>query len=343
MRKLLNTLYVTLPDAYLRRDNENVLISVDDQVRFRIPIHNLESIVTFGYTGASPGLMALCAARGVSLAFLSPSGRLLAKVVPPVKGNVLLRKRQYEISDDVSINLELARNFVFGKIFNSRTVLKRFVRDHSSRHGVIHLQQASSQLETSISRVQTANSLDVLRGLEGEAARVYYNVFDHLILEAKDVFYFSGRNRRPPLDPTNAVLSFLYSLLANDCASALDTVGLDPQVGFLHRIRPGRSSLALDLMEELRPYLVDRQVLSLINTRQISEQDFFLKETGAVLLNDAGRKKVIEAWQTRKQQEITHPFLEEKIEIGLIPYSQAMLLARCIRGDMTGYPPFLIR
>ncbi len=343
MRKLLNTLYVTRSDAYLKRENENVLISVDNEIRFRMPIHNLEGIVTFGYTGASPGLMHLCASRGVSLAFLSPSGRLLAKVVPPIKGNVLLRKRQYELSDEIQSSIGLARNFIFGKVLNSRSVLRRFVRDHADKPRINLIEQAITQLDTSISRIRAADSLDVLRGLEGEAAKIYYQVFDHLILEAKETFSFTGRNRRPPLDPTNALLSFLYSLLANDCASALETVGLDPQVGFLHRIRPGRSSLALDLMEELRPYLVDRQALSLINTRQILKSDFVEKETGAVLLNDEGRKKVIDAWQSRKQQEIIHPYFEEKIEVGLIPYSQAMLLARCIRGDIDGYPPFLIR
>lgn len=343
MRKLLNTLYITRSEAYLRRENENVLICIDDEVRFRMPIHNLESIVTIGYAGASPGLMHLCASRGVSLSFLSLSGRLLAKVVPPVKGNVLLRKRQYELSDEHIPSLELARNFILGKIFNSRSVLRRFVRDHSEKPQVNIVARAADRLALCLDKLQKADSLDVVRGLEGEAAKIYYQVFDSLILESKKVFSFRGRNRRPPLDRVNAVLSFLYSLLANDCSSALETVGLDPQVGFLHRIRPGRASLALDLMEELRPYLVDRQTLSLINNRQIDERDFVVKETGAVLLNDDGRRKVIDAWQTRKQQQIVHPFFEEKMEIGLIPYSQAILLARCIRGDLKGYPPFLIR
>lgn len=343
MRKLLNTLYVTTPEAHLARERENVLIYVDGEVRFRIPIHNLESIVTFGYTGASPALMHLCASRGVALSFLSPSGRMLAKVASPVKGNVLLRKRQYELSDEEKLSLELARSFVLGKLTNSRTVLRRFLRDHRDREGFQEVKVATEMLTMQIEKLFHAHSLEQLRGIEGEAARTYYSVFNHLILESKEVFYFNGRSRRPPLDLTNALLSFLYSLLAHDCAAALETVGLDPQVGFLHRIRPGRSSLALDLMEELRPYLVDRLTLSLINTRQIDEKDFMIKESGGVLMTDDGRKKVIDAWQTRKQQEVMHPYFEERFEIGLIPYAQAMLLARCIRGDIDGYPPFFMK
>ncbi len=343
MRKLLNTLYVTTPEAHLGRERENVLIYIEEEVRFRIPIHNLEGIVTFGYTGASPALMHLCASRGVALSFLSRSGRLLAKVASPVRGNVLLRKRQYELSDDSKTTLELARSFVLGKLLNSRTVLRRFLRDHARREGNQKIEQAVRAISGQVDKLLSVNSLEVLRGIEGEAARTYYSVFNYLVLDSKDTFYFNGRSRRPPLDRTNAVLSFLYSLLAHDCASALETVGLDPQVGFLHRIRPGRSSLALDLMEELRPYLVDRLTLSLINTRQIDARDFVLKESGGVLMTDDGRKKIINAWQTRKQQEVTHPYFEERFEIGLIPYAQAMLLARCIRGDIDGYPPFLMK
>lgn len=343
MRKLLNTLYVTTPEAHLGRERENVLIYIEDEVRFRIPIHNLEGIVTFGYTGASPALMHLCASRGVALSFLAPSGRLLAKVASPVQGNVLLRKRQYELSDDPESTLELARSFVLGKLMNSRTVLRRFLRDHGERVGNQEVDLAARAISNQIDKLLHANSLEVLRGIEGEAARTYYSVFDCLILNDKSTFYFNGRSRRPPLDRTNAVLSFLYSLLAHDCASALETVGLDPQVGFLHRIRPGRLSLSLDLMEELRPYLVDRLTLSLINTQQIDERDFVVKETGGILMTDDGRKKIINAWQTRKQQEVTHPYFEERFEIGLIPYAQAMLLARYIRGDIDGYPPFLMK
>jgi CRISPR-associated protein Cas1 len=343
MRKLLNTLYVTTAEAHLGRERENVLIYIEDEVRFRIPIHNLEGIVTFGYTGASPALMHLCASRGVALSFLSPSGRLLAKVASPVQGNVLLRKRQYELSDDLEATLELARSVVLGKIMNSRTVLRRFLRDHENRVGSHEVAGAVQTITSQIDKLFNVSSLETLRGVEGESARTYYSVFNYLVLGDRDAFRFKGRSRRPPLDRTNALLSFLYSLLAHDCAAALETVGLDPQVGFLHRIRPGRASLALDLMEELRPYLVDRLTLSLINTQQIDETDFVVKESGGVLMTDDGRKKVINAWQTRKQQEVTHPYFQERIEIGLIPYAQAMLLARCIRGDIDGYPPFLMK
>ena len=343
MRKLLNTLYVTTPEAHLGRERESVLVYVDDEVRFRIPIHNLEGIVTFGYTGASPALMHLCTSRGVALSFLSPSGRLLAKVGGPVQGNVLLRKRQYELSDEPATTLEFARSFILGKLLNSRTVLRRFLRDHPDREGTREVDQAARTITSQVDKLLDVNSREVLRGIEGEAARTYYGVFNNLILDSKETFYFGGRSRRPPLDRTNAVLSFLYSLLAHDCSAALETVGLDPQVGFLHRIRPGRASLALDLMEELRPYLVDRLTLSLINTNQIDKRDFVVKESGGVLMTDDGRKKIINAWQTRKQQEVTHPYFEERFEVGLIPYAQAMLLARCIRGDIDGYPPFLMK
>ncbi len=343
VRKLLNTLYVTSPEAHLGREGENVLVYVDNEVRFRIPIHNLEGIVTFGYTGASPSLMHLCAARGVALSFMSPSGRLLAKLSSPVSGNVLLRKRQYDLSGDKGTSLEYARNFILGKLLNSRAVLRRFLRDHKGRAGEKEVSDAAKAITRHIEKLLRVKSLDSARGVEGEAARTYYGVFNHLILSQTDDFDFKGRTRRPPLDRTNAVLSFLYSLLAHECSAALETVGLDPQVGFLHRIRPGRASLSLDLMEELRPYLVDRLTLSLINTNQLSRKDFVVKESGGVLLTDDGRKKVIDAWQRRKQQTIIHPYLEERIEIGLIPYAQALLLARCIRGDIDGYPPFTVR
>lgn len=343
MRKLLNTLYVTTPEAHLGRERENVLIYVGDEVKFRIPIHNLESIITFGYTGASPALMHLCASRGVALSFLSPSGRLLAKVASPIRGNVLLRKRQYELSDNQASSLSFARSFVLGKLLNSRTVLRRFLRDHKERAGQKEVAAAVEPLSSQIDKLFSVQSLETLRGIEGEAARTYYGVFDFLILESKESFVFNGRSRRPPLDRINAMLSFLYSLLAHDCAAALETVGLDPQVGFLHRIRPGRASLALDLMEELRPYLVDRLVLSLINTRQVGESDFLIKESGGVLMTDDGRKKIIDAWHSRKQQDVIHPYFDERMEIGLIPYAQAMLLARCVRGDIDGYPPFLMK
>ncbi len=343
MRKLLNVLYITSPEAYLGKEGETVLVLMNEEVKFRIPIHNLEGIVCFGYTGASPALMHLCAERGVALSFLSESGRFLARVSGPVHGNVLLRRRQYRLTDSPDEALQLAGNFIIGKLFNCRCVLQRFLRDHEQRGDPQALQAAVDGLSGQLQKVADSPQLEMLRGVEGEGARTYYGVFDHLILEAKDTFKFSGRSRRPPLDPVNALLSFLYTLLGHDCAAALETVGLDPQVGFLHRERPGRASLALDLMEELRPYLVDRFILSLINNRQIGAAGFVTKESGGVLMTDEVRKNVIAAWQKRKQEEVMHPFLGEKIAVGLIPYAQALLLARHLRGDLEAYPPFLMK
>lgn len=343
MRKLLNTLYVTSTEAHLGKEGQNVIVRVEDEVRLRVPIHNLESIVSMGYTGASPALMQLCAERGVALAFHSPSGRLLARLTPANKGNVLLRKRQYEMHDDPQETLAISRSVVLGKLANSRTVLRRFIRDYGTAPGVPVVEMAVRQLSMLIDQAREVTSIDALRGIEGDGARRYYAVFDHLIRAQKPAFSFTKRSRRPPLDRVNALLSFLYSMLAHDCTSALETVGLDSQVGFLHRLRPGRASLALDIMEELRPYLVDRMAISLVNNNQVNARDFMEKETGAVLLKDDSRKKVLDAWQSRKQESVQHPYLREKIEVGLIPYVQALLMARCIRGDLDGYPPYLMR
>lgn len=343
MRKLLNTLYVTSTEAHLGKEGQNVVVRVNEEVRLRVPIHNLESIVSMGYTGASPALMQLCAEHGVALAFHSPNGRLLARLVPANKGNVLLRKRQYEMHDDPQETLAISRNFVLGKLANSRTVLRRFIRDYRTDPGVPEVEMEVKQISFLIDQARNATSMDLLRGIEGDGARRYYSVFNHMIRGQKPTFAFTKRTRRPPLDRVNALLSFLYSMLANDCVSALDTVGLDSQVGFLHRLRPGRASLALDMMEELRPYLVDRMAISLINNNQANARDFLEKETGAVLLTEDSRRKVLEAWQSRKQELVQHPYLQEKIEIGLIPYAQALLMARYIRGDLDGYPPYLMR
>lgn len=343
MRKLLNTLYVTSAEAHLGRDGENVVVRIDDEVRFRAPIHNLEGIVTFGYTGASPALMHLCAEKGVALSFLSQSGRFVGRLASPTSGNVLLRKRQYAVSDSEAESLALARNFIIGKLANSRSVLRRFLRDHGAGCKRGELEHVVASLTRQLESVSEGETINGVRGIEGEGARAYYSVFNQLILETDGVFTFHGRSRRPPKDPVNALLSFLYTLLTHDCVAALETVGLDPQVGFLHRIRPGRPSLALDLMEELRPYLADRLTLTLINNRQITVRDFVEKESGGVLMSDQGRKTVIDAWQKRKQQKITHPFLKEELEVGLLPYAQAMLLARHLRGDLEAYPPYLLR
>lgn len=341
MRKLNNTLFVTTSDTYLSLDGENIVIRKENSEIRRIPLHNLEAVVTFGYTGASPALMGACAKRNIALTFLSSHGRYLARVVGETRGNVVLRKEQYRLSDSDTASTEIAKSFLIGKLFNARWVLERAVRDYPLRLDVERLKKVSQFLASAILQMKGAESLEQLRGLEGEAASQYFSVFDELILQQKESFFFHGRNKRPPLDNVNALLSFIYTLLAHDCASALETVGLDPYVGFLHRDRPGRISLALDLMEELRASMADRFVLSLINKKQINAKGFFAKENGAVIMQDDTRRMILTAWQKRKQELFLHPYLEEKLEWGLIPYVQAMLLARYIRNDIDMYPPFM--
>lgn len=343
MRKLLNVLYISNPDSYLSHDGENIVVSVEGSEVFRIPIHNVESIVCFGFMGASPALMGLCAKRGVGLCFVSPYGRFLGRVSGAVYGNVLLRKAQYRISDDQIGCLEIAKNCLIGKLANSRVVIERCIRDHGENLDCTQLKDVADYLRKNFPRLQNASSIDELRGIEGDCAKAYFSVFDHLILQQKDTFFMKGRNKRPPLDNLNTLLSFLYTILANDVQSALETVGLDPYVGFLHRDRPGRASLALDIMEEFRAFMVDRLVLSLINRRQVSEKGFIARENGAVQMDESTRKEVLTAWQKRKQEMITHPFIGEKVEIGLLPYVQALLMARFLRGDIDSYPPFLWR
>lgn len=341
MRKLLNTLYVTSPDTYLSLDGENVVVLKKDIEASRLPLHNLESIVAFGYTGASPALMGACAKKNISLCFMTQNGRFLARVVGEVYGNVTLRKVQYRLSDSEQESCKLARNMILGKIHNARWVVERMTRDHSMRIDVDKLKEVSRALAASLKLVEQCEDLEQLRGIEGEAASQYFKVFDDMILQQKKDFYFKNRNKRPPLDNVNAMLSFVYTLLANDVAAACETVGLDSYVGFLHRDRPGRHSLALDLMEELRSVYADRFVISMINKREINATGFIKKEDGAVNFDDDTRRNILRAWQTKKQETITHPFLQEKIEWGLVPYVQAMLLARHIRGDLDGYPPFM--
>lgn len=340
LRRLLNVLYVTQPDAYLTRDQDNVVVRVQDEEKIRVPIHNLEGVIAFGHCMASPSLMSLCAEAGVSLSFLSESGRFMARVTGRTSGNVLLRRRQYRVADSDDQARAVALNCVLAKIANCRTVLLRAVRDHESVIDAEAVSAAAAELGAELRLAEDCQSLDALRGVEGDAARTYFGVFDHLILANKDAFYLRDRNRRPPKDNMNALLSFLYTLLAHDIQAALEAVGLDPQVGFLHRDRPGRPGLALDLMEELRPVLADRLALSLVNRKQVAPDGFMRTESGGVLMSAETRKTVIAAWQTRKREQIVHPFLGEKIEIGLIPYAQAMLLARYLRGDIDGYPPF---
>lgn len=340
MKKLLNTLYVTSEDSYLSLDGENVVIFNQTQEMGRIPLHNLEAIVSFGYRGASPALMGGCASRNISLCFLTPQGKFLARVTGSVRGNVVLRKRQYEVSNNPDISLGVARNCILGKVYNSRWILERATRDHSLQVDVEQMKRASGFLKESLERIEGCTDAAQLRGYEGEAASVYFGVFNQLILQQKKDFVFSGRNKRPPLDNVNAMLSFVYTLLTGMVASALETVGLDPYVGFLHTDRPGRVSLALDLIEELRPVLADRFVLTLINRKMVTGKDFTKKEDGAVLMSDAARKDLLTEWQNKKKEVITHPYLEEKVEWGMIPFVQAMLLARFLRGDIDEYPPF---
>jgi CRISPR-associated protein Cas1 len=340
MRKLLNTLYITTPEAYLSKDGLNVVVSVDKEERFRIPIMNVESIVTFGYMGASPGLMKLCMDNNVALSFMTPQGRFICRVQGPVKGNVLLRKKQYSLSEDENVALHLAKLFILGKVFNTRSILQRYIRDNGADEEVEHVVK---QLEWRKKRIMQAENMDILRGEEGHAANAYFEVFSHLILHQKDDFPFNGRNRRPPKDEVNAMLSFVYTLIANDVAAALESVGLDPYVGFMHTLRPGRTSLALDMMEELRAYLGDRLVLSMINRKQITKKDFIRQSDDSFVMTDSCRKELLNSWQKRKKELIEHPYLKEKIPIGLLPYAQAMLLARFLREDLDDYPVFLMR
>lgn len=340
MRTLLNTLFVLTENSYLSLDAENVLISQGKTETARFPLHTLECILSFSYAGASPALMGACAQRGVDLAFFSPHGRFLARSVGKTRGNVLLRQQQYRIADEPSASCRYARGFLLGKVYNARWILERATRDHPQRVPVERLKTISSQMASTMLRMENCDDMDELRGLEGEAAQRYFDGFDSLILRQRESFAFTGRSRRPPLDPMNALLSFAYSLLAQDCSAALEGVGLDPYVGFLHRPRPGRTSLALDLMEELRAVYADRFVLSCVNQQMVTETHCQRQENGAVFLTDEGRKAFLTAWQRRKQETITHPFLKEKLPWGLVPYVQALLLSRTIRGDLDCYPPF---
>ena len=341
MKKLQNTLYVTSQDSYLALDGENIVVLDKEKEVGRIPLHNLEGIVSFGYRGTSPALMGACADRNISLCYVTPNGKFLARVTGSVKGNVVLRKKQYEVSMNETDSLEISKNCIIGKIYNARWVLERATRDHSMQIDTEKVKSASKMLKDAAIRVQKSQSKDQLRGYEGEAASVYFSVFDELILQQKKDFVFSDRNRRPPTDNVNAMLSFVYTLLTNNIASALETVGLDPYVGMMHTDRPGRASLALDMIEELRPVLADRFVLSLINKKVVNVKDFIKKENGAVLMKDDARKKFLSEWQNRKKETLTHPYLKEKMEWGMVPYVQAMLLARYLRGDLDAYPPFL--
>ncbi len=335
--------YVTTQGAYLSKEGETVMVSVGSEKRLQVPVHTIGGIVCFGRVMCSPFLMGFCAENNVGLSFLTENGRFMARVEGAVSGNVLLRREQYRRADEARFSAAMARYFLVGKIANARTVLQRALRDHGDKIAQPVVEQAVAQLGSSLRRLEKTESLDALRGIEGDTARCYFGVFDHLITSQKDAFRFAGRNRRPPLDNVNCLLSFMYTLLLHDVRSALEGVGLDPAVGFLHRDRPGRPGLALDLMEEFRPFLTDRLVLSLINLAQVKAGGFSKSDTGAVRMTDDTRKEVIVAYQKRKQDEILHPFLGEKAAVGILFHLQALLLARHLRGDLDGYPPFVWR
>jgi CRISP-associated protein Cas1 len=343
MRKLLNTLYVSSQGSYLQKEGETVVIEREKQKVMQIPIHTIGGIVCFGNVLCSPFLLGFCAERDVAVSFLSEHGRFLASVRGPVSGNVLLRRQQYRMADDEETTRGIAANVVSGKLANCRIVINRTIRDHVAKVNAGALKEASENIGRIIERIPTMRATDEVRGLEGQAAAEYFRVFDHLIVDQKEDFVFAERNRRPPLDEVNALLSFVYTLLAHDVRSALETVGLDPAVGFLHRDRPGRPGLALDIMEEFRPVIADRLVLSLINRRQLGKKGFTKAANGAVTMDDDTRKTVLTEYQSRKQDEIHHPYIEETVPIGLLFFIQANLMARYIRGDIDGYPPFFWR
>jgi CRISP-associated protein Cas1 len=340
VKRLLNTLFVMTQGAYLKKEGETAVVKVGDEVRLRVPFVSISAIVCFGDVMMSPYLMGACAKAGISIAWLSLYGRFLARVEGPAHGNVLLRREQYRVSEDHERAASVARTMVAAKISNSRAVLQRALRDHGEKIHTERIEGAITSLKRSVELSLAETDLDRLRGIEGDAAKAYFAVFNELIVAQKADFSFTDRNRRPPRDRVNALLSFIYTMLYNDLRSALETCGLDPAVGFLHRDRPGRMSLALDLMEEFRPFVADRLVLSLINLKRIEARGFDVSESGAVLMNEKTRKTVVAAWQERKQEAMTHPYLGEEMHLGIALQSQALLLARHLRGDIDGYPAF---
>lgn len=341
MRQHHNVLYVTTPNAYLHQHGDAVELKREDSPPARVPRHHLHAIVCLGPCAVSPQLMQTCAEEGIGITFLTAQGRFLARVVGPQDGNVLLRRDQYRAADDLARRLAVARAIVIGKIANSRTLLRRYARDHADEGARSLLDEACEALTRLLDSAQSATDLDSLRGHEGMAAKVYFGCFPQL-LRGEEAFGWPGRVSRPAMDPTNAVLGFLYAILATECGSAAQAVGLDPQVGFLHVEKPGRPALSLDLMEEFRPVLADRLLFSLVNRRQLQGKHLERRENGAWLLTDDGRKTVLTAWHERKREEIRHPFLDETCLWGLVPHLQARLLARHIRGDLDAYPPFLV-
>lgn len=343
MKRFLNTLFVMTQKSYLRKEGDTVVVKNGREVKLRVPLITLQGIVCFGNVTVSPFLLGKAAESGISISFLTAYGKFLARSQGPVAGNVLLRRAQYRFSDDPKKTALIVRRLLTGKFSNSRTVLQRAVRDHADKVDSRALEKAVSRIEEGINRLQHEDDIEVLRGIEGELARVYFGVFNELVTSQKADFMFNERSRRPPLDRVNALLSFTYTMLYHDMRSALETTGLDPAVGFLHRDRPGRLSLALDMMEEMRPFFADRLVLSLVNLKQVEGKQFTIADSGAVLMNDASRKILLTAYQKRKQNVIQHPFIQESMHIGILFHTQAQLMARFIRGDIDDYPPFLWR
>lgn len=342
MKQLLNTLYVMTQGAYLSLDHETVKVEVDGKVQMQVPMHHLGAIVTIGNVMISPFLMGKCADEGRAVVILDRNGRFKCRVVGKTTGNVLLRQAQYEAVRDKGRATAIARNIVAGKVKNSRQVLLRGARETDNAEEVAALHKAADVLADALFHLKDSGDIDHVRGLEGESANAYFHVFDRMVKpQERDAFRMNGRSRRPPLDPMNGLLSFLYTLLLNDCVSAAEGVGLDSQMGFLHALRPGRPSLGLDLMEEFRSVLADRLALTLINRKQITAKSFEVRPGGATYLNDEGRKEVVTAYQKRKQDEFHHPILDEQVPFGLLPHVQARLLARHLRGDLEEYTPVL--
>lgn len=341
MKKLLNTLYLTQEDFYLTRERDNIVLKQDGNVVHRFPYRIIDGIVCFSYLGASPSLIQLCAEHQINLSFHTPQGKFCGRFVGPTNGNVLLRREQYRLADD-EYSIDYAKRFILPKVSNSRKYLLRFKRDHRNQIDVQLFEAINTELNWALDQIQVAQSKDELLGIEGQAANQYFKAFNDMVLTDKENFHFGGRTRRPPMDCVNALLSFGYSMLTYECQSALEAVGLDSYVGFFHADRPGRAGLALDLVEEFRSYIVDRFVFSLINRGQLKKSHFEIKENGSVLLSDKGRSVFLESWQKRKHTEVEHPFTKEKVKLMLLPYVQAQLLAKAIRGDLESYPPFLI-
>lgn len=342
MKKLLNTLYVTREQAYLSKDGQNVVISENGSQIGRYPIHILNDIICFSYLGMSPALVRLCLENNVGVSFLTPQGKFCGRVIGKENGNVLLRRKQYRMADSAA-SVTFVRNIIYAKGLNSKRILKRCILDHGNKVNVIKLEEKIKEIDNCLNKIKVACEKDIIRGYEGVVAKIYFDCFDELILQQKNDFNFCERSKRPPQDNVNSMLSLLYTFLAHDVGSALSAVGIDSYVGFMHTDRPGRMSMALDVMEELRGFMVDRTVLSMINLKIIEKSDFEKKESCAVIIKESGRKKIIEYWQKRKQTEIIHPYLKEKVKIGLLPHVQAMLLNSYIRGDLEAYPPFIIK